>query len=225
MALKNRAYKGHFITLEGGEGSGKTTLLHQLVSFLTGLGYEVITTREPGGTPLGEAIRDLVLHHHAAMSIDPEAELLLFLAARAQHIKEKILPALQAGKIIICDRFNDSTIAYQGGARGLGVEHVQKLCQLVCGPITPELTLFLDVSPEIGLSRSKRVSKEHAASGQLDRIESEELSFHKRIREAFEHLAKKEPLRIYTINANKPQDQVCREAVLALEKLILIPGV
>lgn len=220
--MVDKTYLGHFITLEGGEGSGKTTLLHQLAAFLTQQGYDVTTTREPGGTPLGEMIRDLVLHHNASMSMGTEAELLLFLAARAQHIKEKILPALQAGQVVLCDRFNDSTIAYQGGARGLGIQYVQKLCRIICGPVTPKLTLFLDVPPATGLARSRRVHKEHAASGELDRIESEALSFHQKIQEVFEYLAKKEPLRIYKIDATKSQDEVQKEAISAMEKLILL---
>lgn len=220
--MKSKEYKGHFITLEGGEGSGKTTLLHQLAAFLTQQGYEVITTREPGGTHLGETIRDLVLHHDASMSIDIKTELLLFLAARAQHIKEKIQPALESGKIVICDRFNDSTIAYQGGARGLGIKYVQKLCQLTCSHVTPELTLFLDVPPIVGLARSRNTHKEHAASGELDRIESETLAFHQKIQEVFKYLVKKEPLRIYKIDASQSQDQVQKEAIYAIEKLILL---
>lgn len=218
--MANEAYKGLFITLEGGEGSGKTTLLHQLETFLTGQGYEVITTREPGGSQLGEAIRDLVLHHHSSISIGTEAELLLFLAARSQHIKEKILPALQKGQIVLCDRFNDSTIAYQGAARGLGMDYVEKLCLLICGPVVPQLTLFLSIQPAIGLIRSRSVQKEHAASGELDRIESEALSFHQKIQEGFESLAKKEPMRICTIDATQSQEEVRKEAIAALEKRI-----
>lgn len=221
--MAKQLFKGHFITLEGGEGSGKTTLLHQLAAFLTKRGFDVLTTREPGGSQLGETIRDLVLHHHASLSITTKAELLLFLAARAQHIEEKILPALKAGQIVLCDRFNDSTIAYQGGARGLGIEYVRNLCQLICESVTPELTLFLDVPPEIGLARSRLVQKEHAGVGELDRIESEALSFHQKIQSAFEYLAREEPLRIYTINATKTQEEVQKEAILAFEKLILLP--
>ncbi len=217
-------FKGHFITLEGGEGSGKTTLLHQLATFLMQQGYEVITTREPGGTKLGETIRDWVLHHDSTLSIGRQAELLLFLAARAQHIEEKILPALEVGKFVLCDRFNDSTVAYQGAARGLGVKNVQKLCQLICGAVTPQLTLCLNVSPEIGLLRSRSVQKDHASTGELDRIESEALSFHRKIQQTLEWLARKEPLRIYPIDANQSQQQVLKEAILAIEKLVLLPG-
>jgi dTMP kinase len=215
-------YKGYFITLEGGEGSGKSTLLQQLATFLTHNGYQVITTREPGGTPLGESVRNWLLQRDSTISIGTKAELLLFLAARAQHIEEKILPALQEGKIVLCDRFNDSTIAYQGGARGLGVKYVQELCHLVCGQVNPDLTLFLNVAPEVGLARSRGVQKEHAAKGELDRIESESLAFHRKIQETLQFLARKEPLRVYTINADKSQDEVRKEAILALEKLILL---
>lgn len=216
--MSSEAYKGHFITLEGGEGAGKTTLLHQLSTFLTERGHDVVTTREPGGSRLGEAIRDLVLCHHSSLSIGTEAELLLFLAARAQHIQEKILPALQKGLIVLCDRFNDSTIAYQGVARGLGLDYVEKLCLLICGPVIPQLTLFLNIPPAMGLIRSKGVQKEHAASGQLDRIESEALVFHQKIQEGFECLARKEPIRIRTINATQSQEDVRKEAIAILEE-------
>lgn len=218
--MTHNSFKGHFLTLEGGEGSGKTTLLRQLAAFLTQRGYEVITTREPGGTRFGETIRDWLLHKNSQFSIGSKAELLLFLADRAQHIEEKILPALDAGKIVICDRFNDSTIAYQGGARDLGVEYVQQLCQLVCGKVTPHLTLFLNVTPEIGLLRSKSMHKKHALEGELDRIESEKLSFHQKIQQTLEFLAKKEPLRIFPIDANQEQDLVLKESILILEKFI-----
>lgn len=216
-------FNGYLITLEGGEGSGKTTLLDSLADYLLKQDYEVIKTREPGGTRLGEAIRNWLLDKERAMSMGSQAELLLFLAARAQHIEEVILPALKAGKIVLCDRFNDSTIAYQGGARGLGVKYVQQLCSLVCGSVVPQLTLFLKVSPEVGLSRSRNLHKTHAGSGELDRIESENLAFHDKIQKTLEYLAKKEPLRIYTIDAHLPQVDVLKEAILAIQELILLP--
>lgn len=222
--MKYQRFKGRFITLEGGEGSGKTTLQKQLADYLTQKGCEVITTREPGGTHLGETVRDWVLNQDSTVYLGNEAELLLFLAARAQHIEEVILPALKEGKIVICDRFNDSTVAYQGVARGLGVKHVQKLCQLVCGDVLPQLTLFLNVSPEIGLTRSRNVVKSHALQGELDRIESEDFAFHIKIQKAFEALARREPLRMYTIDANQSQTHVLKEAIRALEELILLPA-
>jgi dTMP kinase len=216
--------KGFFITLEGGEGSGKSTLLNHLTDFLKHQGYHVITTREPGGTALGETIRNWLLTNHSTFNIGSKAELFLFLAARAQHIEEVIIPALNDGKIVLCDRFNDSTIAYQGAARGLEMKYVQRLCNLVCGDIQPHLTLFLDVDPTIGLVRTQKLSKEHAISGQFDRIESQTLEFHKQVQEAFQKIARREPLRVYKINANQPQSSVFNEAVKAIEELILLPA-
>lgn len=212
---------GYFITLEGGEGAGKTTLLHQMAAYFSKRGLTVLTTREPGGSQLGETIRNWLLTKDSKVKIGHQAELLLFLASRAQHIEEKILPALQSGHIVLCDRFNDSTVAYQGGARGLGIEHVQKLCNLVCGRIIPNVTFYLKVSPDVGLSRSKRTQKETAASGEFDRIESESLLFHTKIEESFEYLAKKEAHRIFTIDANKAQELVFQEVISICTKKIV----
>jgi len=214
---------GHLITLEGGEGAGKSTLLQQLAQFLTARGYEVVTTREPGGSTLGNQIRQWLLQVNEKMPIAPMAELLLFLAARAQHIKELIKPALEAGKIVLCDRFNDSTVAYQGAARALNPKTVKQLCTTVCGSTIPELTLFLNVDPKVGLSRSKALEKEQAKSGALDRIESESLSFHVQVQKAFKKIASQEPLRVYTIDANQTQEAVLKEAIRAVEELVLLP--
>ncbi|CUI16434.1 Thymidylate kinase [Candidatus Protochlamydia naegleriophila] len=216
--------KGYFITIEGGEGSGKSTLLKQLAEHLQSCGYEVVQTREPGGSKLGESIRSWLLNCDDAIKIGHQAELLLFLAARAQHIEELIKPALDAGKIVLCDRFNDSTIAYQGAARGLDHRQVQQFCNLVCGDVLPQLTLFLDVAPEVGLQRTQRLQKEHAQAGELDRIESEKVDFHQRVREAFQALAKREPLRIYRIDASHSQAGVLKEAIRAMDELILFPN-
>lgn len=214
--------RGYFITLEGGEGAGKSTLLAHLAAFFEQKKYTVVVTREPGGTQLGESIRDWLLKKNEAVLIGAKAELLLFLAARAQHIEEVILPALNAGYIVLCDRFNDSTIAYQGGARGLGVKYVKKMCHLICGNIQPQLTLFLNVSPEIGLERACKVQKQQAASGEFDRIEAETLDFHRNIQKTLLSLAKREPLRIYGINANQSCEAVKSEAIVAIEKLLLL---
>lgn len=219
-----KEFKGYFITLEGGEGSGKSTLLIKLADYLTQRGYEVVKTREPGGTGLGENIRNWLLNHDEQLSISSQAELLLFLAARAQHIEEVILPALKAGKVVLCDRFNDSTVAYQGAARGLDIKYVQKLCQMICGPVIPQLTLFLDVNPEVGLVRTRHLDKKHATKGKLDRIEQEKIDFHKKVQATFRKLAKREPLRIYRIDANKSQDYVTQESIKALEELVLLPA-
>lgn len=221
--MMRQDFTGHFVTLEGGEGSGKTTLLHQLAAYLTQKGHDVITTREPGGTHLGEMIRDWILHKQSAPTIGNKAELLLFLAARAQHIEETILPALKSGKIVLCDRFNDSTVAYQGAARGLGIKYVQNICRLICGPVLPQLTLYLNISPEVGIARTRKLHKEHAAAGELDRIESETLQFHHKIQETLNLLAKREPLRIYTIDAHLPQEDVLREAIKAVQEFVIFP--
>lgn len=215
--------KGIFITLEGGEGSGKSTLLHQLQDILAQRGYEVIKTREPGGSKLGEKMREWLLMQDSSVSIGKQAELLLFLAARAQHIEELILPALNAGKVVLCDRYNDSTIAYQGGARGLEVSYVQELCRLVCGQVQPDLTLFLDVDPAIGLLRTQGLSKEQALSGQLDRIEAEKLDFHLQVQETFHWLWKQEPKRIWHIDANLSQAEVKQEALKAIDTILFTP--
>ncbi len=161
-------------------------MLNLLGDLLVNRGYPLIKTREPGGTHLGEKIRNLLLNCDDDTPICSQAELLLFLAARAQHIEEVIKPALIAGKIVLCDRFNDSTIAYQGAARGLDPKYVRKLCRLICGPINPDLTLFLDVNPDVGLMRTNKLEKEHAATGQFDRIEKEAIDFHQRVQKAFQ---------------------------------------
>ncbi|MBA2369508.1 MAG: dTMP kinase [Candidatus Protochlamydia sp.] len=215
--MNDMSSRGHFITIEGGEGSGKSTLLHSLAAHLSAAGYDVVQTREPGGSKLGEFIRGWLLDHDDSVKIGKEAELLLFLAARAQHIEEKICPAIESGKIVLCDRFNDSTIAYQGAARGLTREFVTDLCFKVCGKTVPELTFFLDVDPEVGLKRTYRLQKESAASGKFDRIESETLSFHQRVQKAFQDLARLEPQRIYRLDANRSQAEVLEETLRLLE--------
>lgn len=211
--------KGLFITLEGGEGSGKTTLLHQLTAYFQKNGRDVLATREPGGTFLGETIRSLLLSNSSHSKIGLQAELLLFLAARSQHLEEKIVPALNQAKIVICDRFNDSTIAYQGGARGLGVEYVESLCKQICGKNLPQITFYLSLPPEVGLARSRGINKEHAAKGELDRIESESLDFHRKIHQTLEDLAKKEPGRICKIDARQPQEEVFKKVISVIENL------
>lgn len=213
--------RGLFITCEGGEGTGKTTLINRLEQELQKRGLNVLKTREPGGSVLGEEIRHWLLSKDSGIPISPVAELLLFLAARAQHISEKIKPALEAGQIVLCDRFNDSTVAYQGYARGLGVDFVQQLCDQVCGDINPDLTFFLDVDPKIGLERTKKLEKDSAAKGQTDRIESERLSFHRKVREGLQQLAQRYPERIYRIDAHQPLDTVFALAFQRLNEILL----
>lgn len=197
-----------FITIEGGEGAGKTTLINFFEKLLHEWGFPVVKTREPGGSLLGNEIRNWLLNRHESIKIGAKAELLMFLAARAQHIQEVIEPAIAAGKIVICDRFNDSTIAYQGVGRGLGLPFVRDLCNTICGKTVPDLTFYLDVDPYIGLQRTKRTSKENAKAGEIDRIEAEALEFHQRVRGAFAEIAKSEPARFISVDASMSQEKV-----------------
>lgn len=202
---------GIFITFEGGEGAGKTTLIEAIARQLTSEGHTVLKTREPGGTKLGEEIRKILLEYKEPVS--PYAELSLFLASRAQHVSEIIGPALEEGKIVLCDRFNDSSVAYQGAARGLGMEKVRSFCEFVCQGVNPHLTLYLDLDPEIGLNRA-------AQRRQKDRIEAETLMFHRRIREAFLTIHKGEQVRFRLINAELPPERVFDEAMKWIYPLI-----
>jgi dTMP kinase len=211
---------GIFITIEGGEGTGKTTLIKAIENELTVRGFCVVTTREPGGSSLGEHIRTWLLNRDASVAIGSHAELLLFLAGRAQHIEELIQPSLARGCVVLCDRFNDSTIVYQGIARNLGQEYVAQLCSSVCRGIDPHLTFVLDLDPGTGLARSRAVNKEHAAEGELDRIESEALHFHEKVRKGFLDLAQQAPHRCKIIDAAQSKERVFLEAISALEKVI-----
>jgi dTMP kinase len=196
--------QGFFITFEGGEGAGKTTLIEQIAKELSSQGYTILKTREPGGTALGEDIRSALLHHTGPLS--PYAELSLFLASRAQHILEVIGPALEEGKVVLCDRFNDSSIAYQGAARGLGMEKVKAFCEFISQGLKPNLTLYLDLDPEVGLSRAAKVRKQ-------DRIESETLLFHRKIREAFIEIHLADQHRFRLLDATLPPERVFHEAM------------
>lgn len=205
--------KGKFITFEGGEGAGKTTLIERVYKALSDEGYPVIKTRAPGGSPLGEKIRALLLEK-GKLSLSSRAELLLFIADRAQHVEEVILPALKQGKIVLCDRFNDSTIAYQGGARGWDKKWVHKLCDFATDDLDPHLTLYLDIDPRIGFERLKK-----ARHGK-DRIESEKLLFHQKIRKAFRQIAKEEPKRFRILDASCSPDEVFLEAMDQIDELL-----
>jgi len=177
-----------FITLEGGEGVGKTTQQALLAERLQREGYACVSTREPGGTALGEALRELLLHGDP---LTPLAELLLYAADRAEHVNKVIAPALAVGQVVICDRFTDSTLAYQGYGRGLDLQQVRQLNHLATGGLQPHLTLWLDLPPEVGLARS----------GLADRLEQERLEFHRRVHQGFQALAAAEPQRIVRIDA------------------------
>ncbi len=206
--------KGIFLTIEGGEGSGKTTLSNAIASYFREKGREVICTREPGGTALGEKIR-LLLLEGKDFHISAHTELFLFLASRAQHIEEVIFPAIQRKAVVICDRFSDSTIAYQGAGRNLGVEYVSSCCSLVAQGLEPELTFFIDVDSSLGKTRVKERLAQ-SARGSEDRIEKEMSSFHERVRGTFITLAQKFPQRIVTIDGTKTKEEVLEQAKKAL---------
>lgn len=198
---------GLFITFEGGEGAGKTTLIRKLREQLEGEGFSCLVTREPGGTPLGEQIRHLLLHQSEMSSW---AELLLFLAARTQHLHEVIRPALAEGKIVLCDRFNDSSIAYQGVARGLGREKVTAICREATEGVQPNLTFFLDLDPHEGFARA------HKDKRTLDRLESLKIDFHEKVRQGFLSIARDDPARVVVVSAAQPEEEVFAAALKAL---------
>ena len=206
-----------FITFEGGEGAGKSTLIAKLSNELSNRGRQVITTREPGGTKLGDHIRNCLLNPSFGISFGARAELLLFLASRAQHIEEVIRPALRQGKVVLCDRFNDSTIAYQGGGRDLGIEYVQKLCSLVSGDVVPDLTFYLDLDPALGFGRIQKQRQADDKARPDDRLEAEKIEFHHRVRAAFRYLAKHNPERIHILDASTSEEAVFKEALRVVE--------
>ncbi len=190
----NKVNRGRFITVEGVEGAGKSTHLQFVRDLLASNGIEVVTTREPGGTPLGESLRELLLMHSSdAMCID--AELLLMFAARAEHLNKVIIPALETGKWVLCDRFSDATYAYQGGGRGISIARIKTLEKLVLGKLRPHMTLILDVPLEIAMSRV-------SARGKKDRFEEEDRAFFQRIRDAYKRLAETYPERCMRIDTS-----------------------
>ena len=199
-----------FITLEGPEGSGKTTAVEEAVIKLKQLGYEIVRTREPGGTPISEEIRNVILDKKN-IDMDPRTEALLYAASRRQHLVEKVWPALKEGKIVICDRYLDSSLAYQGGARGLGIEEVLNINLFATENTWPDLTLLFDIDPEIGL---KRISIN--ANREVNRLDLEKLEFHKKVRQTFLLLAKKYPDRYVIINASKSKDEVAKDTMNAI---------
>jgi dTMP kinase len=203
---------GKFITLEGGEGVGKTTNLQYITQLLTSRGIDFVVTREPGGTRLAENIRTLLLGDHEE-EVSEMTELLLIFAARAQHLSKVIMPALAAGKWVVSDRFTDATYAYQGGGRGLNEQTIAQLERIVQGDLRPDLTLVLDLAPEIGLERARK----RAA---LDRFEREKLEFFSRVREAYRQRAMLEPKRCILIDASQPLDQVQHDILEALERVL-----
>jgi dTMP kinase len=200
--------RGFFITFEGPEGSGKSTQLRLLSERLAGQGREILETAEPGGTPIGLQIRRVLLDAKNR-ELCPTAELLLMFAARAQNVDQWILPALSKGQVVLCDRFTDSTLVYQGTGRGLGAEVVYELDRIACRGLVPDLTLIIDIDSEKGLARAKLRDRE--AQAVETRMEEQDSAFHAQVREAYRRLAEDEPKRIRLIDGDRPPEAVAED--------------
>ncbi|MDD5225139.1 MAG: dTMP kinase [bacterium] len=205
MALKKTP--GKLITLEGIEGCGKSTQTRLLADCLSGRGRKVLVTREPGGTGTGEAIRKLLLDPANAGRIDARAELLLYLASRQQLLAEVIIPALATGKIVLCDRYEDATLAYQGSGRGLGMEKIRRLIRSLPLQVRPDLTLLFDLEPEEGFRRIRKAKKI------LDRFEREKLNFHRRVRAGYLRIARADKKRVKLVDASLSPPEVHRRVL------------
>lgn len=196
--------QGLFITFEGGEGSGKTTQLALLADYLRDKGLPLVCSREPGGTSLGDQIRSLILEvPDDGSEVDVRTEFFLYLASRAQHVKEVLLPALAAGNIVLCDRFSDATIAYQGYGRGLPLEEIKTMMQFASDGLEPDLTFFLDITPDLGLSRL-------SGRKEINRLDQETLVFHEAVYAGYQVLSQTYPKRIVVIDAAGPIGAVSR---------------
>ena len=204
--------QGQFITVEGSEGVGKSSNLAFIEDYLRKAGIDIVRTREPGGTPLGESVRELLLDARQTAMCD-DMELLLMFAARAQHLAEVIRPALEAGKWVLCDRFTDATYAYQGGGRGVPMERIQKLEDWVQGELRPDHTLLLDMPVADGLQRA-------GARSEPDRFEQEQHAFFERVRETYLARAKQEPTRVHVIDASPALDVVQTHIAAVLQRIL-----
>lgn len=194
-----------FITLEGPEGSGKTSQIAPLAAFLKEQGFSVITTREPGGTEIGDQVRNVLLTRLDNTNMHPRTEILLFLAARAQLVEQCIRPALARGTVVICDRYADSTLAYQGYGHGTDLGTLRQLLNFATGNLWPDLTLLLNIDPEKGLMRRKN------SGGEWNRLDALTLAFHKRVWQGYQELVQQEPKRWAVVDASQPYDEVQKQ--------------
>ncbi|MNO43930.1 Thymidylate kinase [compost metagenome] len=207
--------EGFFITLEGGDGSGKTTVLGRVAAYLQNHSMPYLITREPGGIEIAEKIRSIILDpSHTAM--DARTEALLYAASRSQHLAEVVEPALKEGLTVLCDRFVDSSLVYQGYARGLGIEEVRSINQFATGGRMPDLTFYLDVDPEVGLSRIAANQDR-----EVNRLDLESLAFHQKVREGYRLVVESDPQRIVVLDANRPIHMVEQDIVRTLKDRIL----
>ncbi|AIQ44490.1 thymidylate kinase [Paenibacillus sp. FSL R7-0273] len=207
--------EGFFITLEGGDGAGKTTVLGRVAAYLQNHSMPYIITREPGGIEIAEKIRSIILDPaHTAM--DARTEALLYAAARSQHLAEVVEPALQQGLTVLCDRFVDSSLVYQGHARGLGIERVRSINEFATGGRKPDLTFYLDVDPEVGLSRIAANQDR-----EVNRLDLEKLDFHQKVREGYQLVVQSDLERVVVLDANRPIHMVEQDIVRTLQERIL----
>ena len=207
--MSETSKKGYFITVEGSDGVGKTTQITNIEKYFSEIGYDVVITREPGGTNIGEKLREILLDV-SNMEMDPLTEMLIYAASRAQHVKEVILPALNEGRIVISDRYIDSSLAYQGYGRNLG-NCVYEVNKYATYGIMPDKTFWLDLLPSIGRDRIKNEA--------MDRIELEKMEFHNNVRKGYEAIAKSEPMRVHRIDASLNEDEVWNEIRAILETI------
>jgi dTMP kinase len=205
---------GTFITFEGTEGSGKTSVIREVKDHYESIGYAVLVTREPGGVRISEKIRDIILDRsHTEM--DARTEALLFAASRRQHLKEVILPALQEGKIVLCDRYVDSSLVYQGIARGLGIEAVYEINRFAIEDVLPNLTIFVDVRPEIGLARVF-----NALGREVNRLDLEQKSFHQTIYDGYKDLIRRYPARVKSVPGERPIPVVVEDVLRLIDGVL-----
>lgn len=211
---------GIFVTLEGVEGSGKTTQIKLLAAWLKKKGRRVVLTREPGGTPFADWIRSLLLNGKTK-KITPSMELFLYEVARRDHVSSVIQPAIKKGVIVLCDRFTDATLAYQGYGRGLSLKIIEGFNRIATGGLKPDITFLFDLPVETGLRRAKKRIKKFKKGRPLeDRFEQEKIEFHNRVREGYLTLARKEKRRFIVLNAGKPKQKIFAELCRAMEKIV-----
>jgi len=210
---------GMFITFEGPDGAGKSTQIQKLAQYINDKGYPYILTREPGGTKIGDAIREILINPDHTEMVD-ETEVLLYAASRAQHIREVILPALHDGKIVLCDRFVDASIAYQGYGLGVSMEAVKAINRFAVGELEPNRTYLIDISPEIGRERMTKRQTHSQGSEDLDRIEQKNLDYHQRVREGFQRIYIENKQRICLVNGNQPPEDVFKAILSDFESML-----
>ena len=215
--MSARAARGRFLTFEGIDGCGKTTQLRLLARAWRRRGFSVVTTREPGGTPLGERIRRLLLGR-ASAGMDPHAELLLMFAARAQHVRQVIRPALARGRVVLSDRFTDASLAYQGYGRGLNLAFIRRLHRVACGGLRPDLTFVIDIDPRSSVRRARR--RNARARRDEGRFEREALAFYRRVRRGYRALARREPRRVKLIPGEASPERIHSRVLAHASRLL-----